>query len=140
MKTRSGWVASALAIASLPAAHALNPPSSSDGPVKLLSCVVTPAGVLEAAVASQSDDAMSCEIHCTYELGERMFSQTFTVTIPARFQGRVGEFDTNGAKTGNYSGEISACEAVSTLTRAGFPQLFRVDRPGSHRTPRWPCR
>ncbi len=113
MKHRQRWVASALAVAVASAAYALNPPSSSDGPVKLLSCVVTPAGVLEAAVASQSNDAVSCAIRCNYELVERMFSHTFTVTIPARFQGRVGQFDTNGAKTGNYSGEISDCEVMS---------------------------
>ena len=113
MKHRQIWVTSAMAAAVGSAVYALNPPSSSDGPVKLLSCVVTPAGVLEAAVASQSDDAMSCAIRCNYELSGRMFSHTFTVTIPARFQGRVGEFDTNNAKAGNYSGEISDCEAMS---------------------------
>jgi hypothetical protein len=112
MKHRLLWVASATAAVGS-AVYGLNPPSSSDGPVKLLSCVVTPAGALEAAVASQSDDAMSCDIRCNYELGERMFSHTFTVTIPARFQGRVGQFDTNGAKAGNYSGEISDCEVMS---------------------------
>jgi hypothetical protein len=104
-------VATTLAAAS--PVHGLNPPSSSDGPVKLLACVVTPAGVLEAAVDSQSDDAMSCDIRCNYELGERMFSHTFNVTIAARFQGRVGEFDTSNAKPGNYSGEMGDCVKVS---------------------------
>jgi len=31
----------------------LNPPSDSDGPVRLLSCVVSPNGMLEAEVESQ---------------------------------------------------------------------------------------
>ena len=112
MKTgllRIGMVA-ILAIAS--AIHALTPPSASDGPVKLLACVVTSAGILEAAVDSQSDDAMSCDIRCNYELGERMFSHTFSVSVPARFQGRVGRFDTNNAKPGNYTGEVGTCSKI----------------------------
>jgi len=31
-------------------------------------------------VDSQADDDMSCNIRCNYELGERMFSQSFNVT------------------------------------------------------------
>jgi hypothetical protein len=53
----------------------LTSPSDSDGPVKLLTCVVSPTGILEAEVDSQTDDAMNCNIRCNYELGERMFSQ-----------------------------------------------------------------
>jgi hypothetical protein len=91
-------------------AHGLNPPSASDGPIKLLACVVTPAGILEAAVDSSADVAMSCDIRCNYELAERMFSHTFTATIPARFQGRVGDFDTHNAKPGTYTGELGRCQ------------------------------
>ena len=94
------------------AAFALNPPSASRGPVILLACVVTSSGILEATVDSQSDDRLSCDITCGYELGERMFSHTFTEVIPARFQGRVGEYDTNGARAGNYTGELGSCEKV----------------------------
>lgn len=93
--------------------HAIKPPSSSDGPIKLLACVVTPTGILEAEVDSQSDDAMSCNIRCNYSLGERMFSHSFTVRIPARFNGRLGRFDTNNAKAGNYSGDVGTCEKIS---------------------------
>jgi len=89
--------------------HALNPPSDSDGPIRLLNCVVSPNGVLEAEVDSQSDDAMSCNINCNYELGEHMFSHWFEVRIPAHFSGRVGRFDTNGARAGNFSGEVGTC-------------------------------
>lgn len=93
-------------------AHGLNPPSASDGPVKLLACVVTPSGILEAAVDSSADEAMTCDFRCHYELGERMFSHSFTETVPARFQGRVGRFDTNNAKPGSYAGEIGRCYKV----------------------------
>jgi hypothetical protein len=111
MKARHCWVAIAT-VAATSVAYALVTPSDSDGPVKLLGCVVTSSAVLEAAVVSQSDHAMSCDIRCSYELGERMFSHTFTVTIPARFQGRVGRFDTSNAKPGNYSGEVGSCEKI----------------------------
>jgi hypothetical protein len=78
-----------------------------------LTCIVTPAGILEASVESQTDDAMSCNIRCTYELSERMFSHTFYVRIPGRFQGRIGRFDTSNARAGNYPGEVGSCEKTS---------------------------
>ena len=90
----------------------MTPPSDSDGPIKLLTCTVSPQGILEAEVDSQADDDMSCNIRCNYELGERMFSQSFDVTIPARFHGRVGRFDTSNAKAGNYSGEVGTCKKI----------------------------
>jgi hypothetical protein len=93
--------------------YGLTPPSASDGPVKLLACVVTPTGVLEAQVDNQSDDAMECPIRCNYELGERMFSHTLYVTIPARFNGRLGRFDTSNGKAGNYRGELGTCKKTS---------------------------
>jgi hypothetical protein len=112
MKTRSCLLALAV-VAPLVDVHALTPPSDSDGPIKLLTCIVSPAGILEAEVNSQSDDAVSCNIRCTYELGEKMFSHSFSVTIPARFQGRVGRFDTNNGKAGSYSGDVGACEKTA---------------------------
>ena len=93
--------------------HALTPPSESDGPIKLLTCSVSPQGILEAEVDSQTDDDMSCSIRCNYELGERSFSQSFEVTIPGRFHGRVGRFDTSNGKAGNYSGEVGTCRKIS---------------------------
>jgi hypothetical protein len=93
--------------------YGLTPPSSSDGPIKLLTCVVTPTGILEAEVDSQTEDAMNCNIRCSYELGERRFSHSFNVTIPGRFQGRIGRFDTSNAKAGNYSGELGTCKKTS---------------------------
>lgn len=93
--------------------HAITPPSSSDGPIRLLTCVVTSHGILEAEVDNQSEDAMNCNIRCNYELGGRTFSHSFNVTISARFNGRVGRFDTSNGKAGNYSGEVGTCEKVS---------------------------
>jgi hypothetical protein len=112
MNARHCWVAIIAAGTAASAAYALVAPSASDGPVKLLSCVVTPAGVLEASVDNQSDDAMSCDIRCSYELGGRTFSHDFSLSIPAKYQGRVGQFDTGNAKAGNYPGEIGRCQKV----------------------------
>ena len=113
MRTRLCLITLAALAAPQTAVHSLTPPSSSDGPIKLLACVVTPTGILEAEVASQSDDAMSCNIRCNYSLGEKTFSHSFTLRIPARFTGRVGRFDTSNAKSGNYSGDVGSCEKIS---------------------------
>ena len=110
MKTRHWWVAVGVLAAAHADVYGLTPPSEADGPIRLLACVVTPQGILEAEVDSQSDDAMSCAIRCNYELGEKMFSQNFNVTIPGRFHGRVGRFDTSNGKAGNYSGDVGDCE------------------------------
>lgn len=112
MKTRQKLFALAAVVVLQATVYGLTPPSESDGPIKLLTCVVTPQGVLEAEVDSQAEEAMSCVIRCNYELGERMFSQTFDVTIPARFHGRIGRFDTSNARAGNYSGELGNCKEV----------------------------
>jgi hypothetical protein len=112
MKT-GHWLPLLGAVLAPHAAHALTPPSASDGPIKLFTCVVNPNGTLEAEVESQTDDAMSCNVRCNYELGERMFSYTFEVTIPARFHGRVGRFDTTNAKAGNYTGDLGACKKIT---------------------------
>lgn len=113
MKTRLCLTALATLAVSQSTLHALTPPSASDGPIKLLACVVSPTGVLEAEVSSQSDDRMSCNIRCSYSLGERMFSHSFDVPIPARFSGRVGRFDTQNGKPGSYAGDVGTCEKIS---------------------------
>jgi len=114
LSTRRFWAAVATLGAAASAAYALTTPSASDGPIRLLGCVVTPAGVLEANVESQADEAMDCNIRCNYQLEDRNFSHTFNVTIPKRFQGRIGRFDTNNAKAGTYSGEVGTCKKVSS--------------------------
>lgn len=88
----------------------LTPPSKSDGPVRLLNCVVSGAGVLEAEVDSKSEDPMACDFRCSYEIGGQTFTHWFSETVPARYSGRVGRFDTSGGKAGNYSGEIGNCK------------------------------
>ena len=113
MKLRHWLATFAALVAAQAVVHALTPPSASDGPIKLLTCIVSPSGVLEAEVDNQTEDAMNCAIRCNYELGERMFSHTFDVTIPGRFHGRVGRFDTSNAKAGSYSGDLATCKKVS---------------------------
>jgi hypothetical protein len=103
-----GWVGAALGAAS--AVYALTPPSDSDGPVKLLACVVSASGMLEAEIDNSADKTMRCDIRCGYELGEHRFSHTFNLSIPARFQGRLGRFDTHNARPGNYSGDVGNCD------------------------------
>jgi hypothetical protein len=109
MSIRRGLAILASTLVAAASVHALNPPSSDDGPVRLLACVVSPSGVLEAEVDSTADETLQCEIRCQYELGEHSFSHTFSVSIRAHFQGRVGRFDTNNARPGNYPGDVS-CE------------------------------
>jgi hypothetical protein len=110
MKTRHCLVALAAIAVPQAAVHGLTAPSDSDGPVKLLTCVVTPQGTLEAEVDSQSDDAVDCSIRCNYEFGDKMLSQNFNVTVPAHFHGRVGRIDVSPAKAGNYSGDVGTCK------------------------------
>ncbi len=110
MKTKHQLIALAAVVMLQAAVYGLTPPSESDGPIRLLTCVVDPQGILEAEVDSQTDDVMNCNVRCNYELGDRMFSQTFNVTIPGRFHGRVGRFDTSSAKAGSYTGDLSNCE------------------------------
>jgi hypothetical protein len=113
MKTRR-WLAALGAVAAAQSdVYGLNPPSDSDGPVRLLACIVNAQRILEAEVDSISTDDMDCNIRCNYQLGEKTFSQYFNVTIPGRFQGRVGRFDTGEGKPGNYSGEVGTCKKVS---------------------------
>jgi hypothetical protein len=112
MRTRYFLVALAATAMTQSAVYGITPPSSSDGPIRLLTCVVNPNGILEAEVESQADESMNCDIRCNYELGERMFSESFNVTIPARFYGRIGRVDTHNARAGNYSGDLGKCRKI----------------------------
>ena len=107
MKTRV-WLVAIVAVAAAQV-FGLTPPSKSDGPVRLLNCVVSAAGLLEAEVDSQVDDTMNCDLRCNYEVGGKTFSHWFNESIPARFNGRIGRFDTSGGKPGSYSGEVGTC-------------------------------
>ena len=120
MKTRLALAT--LSIAALSAGvYALTPPSDSDGPIKLLTCVVSPNGILEAEIDNQSDTAMGCHIRCNFDVSGTKFSHWFEVTIPAQFHGRVGKFDTSGAKPGNYAGDVGQCEKTDAHRAATSP-------------------
>jgi len=110
MKARLGLAVLATMAATHSDVYALNSPSESDGPIRLLGCVVGPDGNLEAEVDNRSETAMSCNIRCNYEFGGHQFFHWFEVTIPARFSGRVGQFDTSNGKAGRYSGELGTCK------------------------------
>ena len=96
----------------------LNSPSESDGPVRLLSCPVSQAGILEAEVDSRTDDAMACNLRCNYEFGGKPFSHWFEVIVPAHFNGRLGRFDTNGGRAGNFTGEVGTCKKTDAHASA----------------------
>ena len=91
---------------------ALTPPSRSDGPIRLLTCIVSPSGLLEAEVDNTTESVQSCNLRCNYDIGGQTFTHWFEVSIPARFNGRVGRFDTSGGKAGNYSGEVGTCQKI----------------------------
>ena len=101
--------------------QALTPASDSDGPVRLLNCVVSPNGILQAEVDNQSDQALSCSIRCDYKISDQTFSQWLEVRIPKQFNGRLGHIDATGAKAGNYSGSLGKCEKTDSDTGMTIP-------------------
>ena len=114
MKPRSIGMSLVALAATQSSVSALTPASKSDGPIRLLSCVVSGNGKLEAEVDNQTDDAQFCNIRCNYAIAGQTFTHWFDVTIPKRFSGRVGEFDTNGAKAGSYPGDVGTCKKTAT--------------------------
>jgi hypothetical protein len=95
----------ALALAALAAPLIAKTP----GPVRLLSCVVSNAGLLEAEVENTSDSAQACKLCCEYVIGETTISHRFEVSIPARFRGIVGQVDTARGQPGRYPGHLGVC-------------------------------
>ena len=106
---RAKLLAIVLAVLSLPLVGA-----NSRGPVRLLSCVVSSTGLLEAEVDNAAESAQTCNLRCDYVIREATISHGFEVTIPARFSGRVGQFDTSSGRPGNYSGSVGTCRGFST--------------------------
>jgi len=98
----------AIALAALAAPLVAKTP----GPVRLLSCVVSNAGLLEAEVENTSDSAQACSLRCDYAIGETTISQRFEISIPARFRGIVGQVDTLRGQPGSYRGLIGMCRKV----------------------------
>jgi len=97
-----------IALAALAAPLAANTPGS----VRLLSCVVSSAGLLEAEVESTADFAQTCNLRCDYVIGGTTISHRFDVSIPARFKGIVGQMDTWRGQPGSYSGHVDACREL----------------------------
>jgi hypothetical protein len=86
--------------------------AKSPGPIRLLSCVVSNAGLLEAEVENTADSAQACTVRCNYLVGETSISHRFEVSIPAGFSGIVGQFDTSRGQPGSYPGHLGACRVV----------------------------
>ena len=102
----------ALALLSAPLVGA-----NSSGPVRLLSCVVSRTGLLEAEVTNASDSALTCKLRCDYVIRESTTaSHVFEATIPPRYHGKVGQLDTSSGRPGSYSGRVDACQRKSGRT------------------------
>ena len=84
-------------------------------PVRLLSCVVDETGLLEAEVSNTSGFELTCELRCDYVIREEPITHDFKADIPARYEGRVGRFDTSSGRPGRYRGSVGACR--DTLMR-----------------------
>jgi len=61
----------------------------------------------EAEVENTSDATQICNLRCDYTLEETTSSHWFEVSIPARFSGIVGQFDTSRGRPGSYPGSSS---------------------------------
>ena len=79
------------------------------GPVRLLSCVVSNAGLFEAEVENTSDSARVCNLRCDLVISDTTIPHRFEVSIPARFRGIVGQFDTSRGRPGSYAGHVRDC-------------------------------
>jgi hypothetical protein len=86
--------------------------ANSPGPIRLLSCVVSRTGLLEAEVDNTSDSALTCKLRCDYAIRETTISHWFEVSVPARFSGIVGQVDTSRGQPGKYSGRVGACRKI----------------------------
>ena len=81
-------------------------------PVRLLSCVVSSAGLLEAEVENTSGSTQACSLRCDYVIGESTISHRFEISIQARFRGIAGQVDTFRGQPGSYPGVISMCRKM----------------------------
>jgi hypothetical protein len=85
---------------------------NSTGPIRLVSCVVSRAGLLEAEVENTTDSAQICRLRCDYAIEGTTRSRGFEVSIPARFRGIVGQFDTSRGRPGSYTGQVGTCRRL----------------------------
>ena len=86
--------------------------ANNSGPVRLVSCVVSDTGLLEAEVESTADFAQTCSLRCDYVVGGTTISHRFYASIPARFKGIVGQVDTWRGQPGSYSGHVDGCRKL----------------------------
>jgi hypothetical protein len=84
----------------------------STGSIRLLSCVVSRAGLLEAEVENTSETAQFCNLRCDYTLEGNNSSHWFEISIPARFRGIMGQFDTFRGRPGSYAGHVGSCRST----------------------------
>jgi len=83
------------------------------GPIRLLSCTVSGAGLLEAVVENTSDTVHTCNLRCDYVASGARLSHRFAeVTIPSRYSGVVAQADTGRGQPGTYSGNVDVCEEL----------------------------
>ena len=88
--------------------------AKSPEPVRLLSCVVSETGLLEAEVSNTSDLEMTCRLGCSYVVREAALSHSFEVDIVPHFMGRVGHFDTSSGRPGSYAGHLDRCHVTQS--------------------------
>ena len=87
--------------------------ASTSGSIRLLSCTVSGAGLLEAVVENTSDTVHTCNLRCDYVAGGSKLSHRFAeVTIPSRYRGVVAQADTARGQPGTYSGDVDVCEKL----------------------------
>ena len=83
------------------------------GPIRLLSCTVSGAGLLEAVVENTSDTVHTCNLRCEFVIGGSTITHRFgEVSIPSRYRGVVAQFDTARGQPGTCSGEVARCEKL----------------------------
>jgi len=94
---------------------ALATPLAADtsGPIRLVSCTVSSAGLLEVEVENTSYTVHTCNLRCDYVIGGSTISHRFAgVSVPSRYKGIVGQVDTSRGQPGRYAGHVDACEQL----------------------------
>ena len=86
--------------------------AQSPGPIRLLACAVSNAGLLEVSVKNVSGTVHTCDLRCDYIVGGTTISHHFKVSIPSRFSGIVGQLDTFRGQPGTYAGQVGVCEKL----------------------------
>ena len=84
--------------------------ADTEGPIRLVSCTVSSAGLLEVEAENTSYTVHTCNLRCDYVVAGTTISHRFSeVTIPSRYKGIVGQFDTSRGLPGSYSSHVDSC-------------------------------